>query len=362
MADSIRSAVPTSLADCYRAGVRVIMITGDYAGTAMNIAKQIGLKNYKEFITGQKLDEMSDKELREKIKTINIFARVVPEQKLRLIKALKANGELVAMTGDGVNDAPALKQADIGIAMGEKGTDVARESADIVLLDDDFSSIVKGIKMGRTIFFNLAKAMAYILSIHIPIAAMSLIPVLFKWPLMLLPIHIVFMELVVDPACSLVFETAPSEKKIMDQPPRKLNQPLFSRQTIIFSAKQGTAALSIVLAVFLFSLMRGWTAEEVRALTFAALVLVNMGLIFINYSWSKTIAKSFRSYNLKFWSIQAMTLGFLLAALYIPHLRQVFKFSLLHPNDLTILFLITVLFVLILDRFKLTKLRAVLAK
>lgn len=359
MADSIRSAVKNSLADCYRAGIRVIMITGDYAGTACNIAKQIGLKNHEQFITGQKLDVMSDEELREEIKTVNIFARVVPEQKLRLINALKANGELVAMTGDGVNDAPALKQADIGIAMGKKGTDVARESSDIVLLDDDFSSIVKGIKMGRTIFNNLAKAMAYILSIHIPIAAMSLIPVLFKWPLMLLPIHIVFMELVVDPACSLVFETAPAEKKTMDQPPRKLSQPLFSRQTIIFSAKQGVASLVVVLSVFLVGIFSGWAEEEVRAMTFATLVFANMGLIFINYSWSKTIIKSFQEYNLKFWSIQAMTLMFLLAALYIPSLRQVFRFSLLHINDLLVIFSITALFMLVLDRFKLARLKTV---
>src|SRR6185369_14922157 len=209
LADPVRPAVPAAIRECYTAGMRVVMITGDYPGTAQNIARQIGLEPAGEVITGPELDRMSDAELQRRIDSVNIFARVVPEQKLRLVNALKANGEVVAMTGDGVNDAPALKAAHIGIAMGERGTDVAREAASLVLLDDDFSSIVEAVRQGRRIFDNLKKGMAYILAIHVPIAGMTLIPVLMEWPLVLLPVHIAFLHLIIDPACSIVFEAEP---------------------------------------------------------------------------------------------------------------------------------------------------------
>jgi Ca2+-transporting ATPase len=210
--DPVRPSVPAAIGECYEAGIRVIMITGDYPATAGNIAQQIGLKPLDLFITGAELDAMSDDELKERIKTVCIFARVVPEQKLRLVKALKEIGEVVAMTGDGVNDAPALKSAHIGIAMGGRGTDVAREASSLVLVDDDFSSIVSAVRMGRRIFDNIKKAMAYIFAIHVPIAGLSLVPVAFGWPLILYPVHIVFLELIIDPACSVAFEAEPEEK------------------------------------------------------------------------------------------------------------------------------------------------------
>lgn len=357
LADTIRPTVKKAVADCYSAGIRVIMITGDYAGTAKHIAKEIGLANSDEVITGPKLDTMEDTELNEKIKTVNIFARVVPEQKLRIIKALKANNQIAAMTGDGVNDAPALKASDIGIAMGDKGTDVARESADLVLLDDNFSSIVQAVKIGRTVFHNLKKAMAYIVAIHVPIAGMSLIPVIFNWPLVMLPIHIVFMELVVDPACSLVFEMAPAEKTVMNQPPRKLSVPLFSKQTILFSLRQGLIVLAGVFGSFMFARYQGYSEETVRAITFSTLVFVNMGLLFINYSWSKTLFNTIRFYNKTFWLIQLMTLTFLLAALYIPYLQHLFKFSLLGPSSLAISFVFALTAVVILDVLKIMRLK-----
>ncbi|HSD82740.1 MAG TPA: HAD-IC family P-type ATPase, partial [Anaerolineae bacterium] len=209
LADPIRPAVPMAIQNCYRAGVRVIMITGDYPGTAQNIAQQIGLTPHDQVITGPELDQMDEVELRRRIAHTNLFARVVPEQKLRIVEALKADGEVVAMTGDGINDAPALKAAHIGVAMGERGTDVARESGALVLLDDDFSSIVSAVRLGRRIFDNIKKAIGYIFAIHVPIAGMSLIPVLFKWPLMLMPVHILFLELIIDPACSTIFEAEP---------------------------------------------------------------------------------------------------------------------------------------------------------
>jgi len=230
--DPIRPSVPAAVSECYTAGIRVIMITGDFPGTAMNIARQIGLKNLDGIITGPELAQMSMMELQEKIKVINIFARVMPEQKLAIVNALKANGEVVAMTGDGVNDAPALKSAHIGIAMGEQGTDVARESSAIVLLNDDFSSIVAAIRLGRRIFDNLKKAITYIFSVHVPIAGLALFPILFNLPLILLPAHIAFLELIIDPACSVVFEAEKEEKNIMQRPPRNLKEKFFGKKNL----------------------------------------------------------------------------------------------------------------------------------
>jgi Ca2+-transporting ATPase len=220
LADPIRPSVPAAVRECYNAGIRVIMITGDYPVTAQNIASQIGFRDSDTVTTSVELDTLDENQLRERVRTCSIFARVIPEQKLRLVKSLKANGEVVAMTGDGVNDAPALKAADIGIAMGGRGTDVAREAAGLVLLDDDFSSIVNAVRMGRRIYDNLKKATAFILAVHVPIAGATMIPVLLRWPLILMPLHILFFELVMDPACSIAFEAEPEETEIMHRPPR----------------------------------------------------------------------------------------------------------------------------------------------
>jgi Ca2+-transporting ATPase len=220
LADPVRPTAADAIAECYTAGIRVVMITGDYPVTAQSIARQIGLANPGEVVTGSELDGMTDAELKQRVARVNLFARVIPEQKLRLVIALKSNGEIVAMSGDGVNDAPALKAAHIGVAMGGRGTDVAREASSLVLLDDDFSSIVHAVKLGRRIFDNLKKAMAYIFAIHVPIAGLSLIPALFGWPLLLMPVHIVFLELIIDPACSTAFEAEPEEADVMRRPPR----------------------------------------------------------------------------------------------------------------------------------------------
>jgi P-type Ca2+ transporter type 2C len=223
LADPVRTTVPSAIAECYGAGIKIIMITGDYPETAKNIAKQIGLKNPGETITGEEFDMMSDDELLNRLKTVTVFSRMVPTQKLRIVEALKENGEIVAMTGDGVNDAPALKSAHIGIAMGKRGTDVSREASDIVLLNDSFASLISGIKAGRTIFDNLRKAVAYILSIHIPIAGLALLPIMLEWPLVLYPVHVVFLEFIIDPACSVLFEAEPAEKNVMKRPPANQN-------------------------------------------------------------------------------------------------------------------------------------------
>ena len=228
--------------ECQTAGIRVIMITGDYPGTAMSIARQIGLESADVAITGPEVAAMDDQTLRDRVTRASVFARAVPEQKLQLVNALKANGEIVAMTGDGVNDSPALKAAHIGIAMGERGTDVAREAADLVLLDDDFSSIVQAVRLGRRIFDNLKKAMAYIFAIHVPIAGLSLCAVLFRWPFILEPVHVAFLELIIDPACSIVFEAEEEEADIMQRPPRSSTEHLFNRQMVTMSLLQGLAS------------------------------------------------------------------------------------------------------------------------
>jgi len=336
LTDPVRPTVADAIKECYNAGIRVVMITGDYPGTAQHIARQIGLKRMEECITGPELDKMDDAELQRRIQTVNIFARVVPEQKLRLVNALKANGEIVAMTGDGVNDAPALKAAHIGIAMGGRGTDVARESAALVLLDDDFSSIVKAVRRGRTIFDNLKKAMAYIFAIHVPIAGMSLIPVLFKWPLVFWPVHIVFLELIIDPACSIVFEAEREEGNVMNRPPRNSKERLFGRRTISLSLLQGLSVLFIVVVVFSIALYRGHGDQEARALTFTTLIVANLGLIFTNRSWSHSILSMWRSSNAALWWVSGGALLFLGAVLYVPFLRDLFHFGSLHLVDLAI--------------------------
>ena len=354
LADPVRPAVSDAIKECYTAGIRVIMITGDYPGTARNIAEQIGLASISEVITGPELDRMDDAELQKRIKSVNIFARVVPEQKLRIVNALKATGEIVAMTGDGVNDAPALKSAHIGIAMGGRGTDVAREAASLVLLDDDFSSIVGAVRIGRRIFDNLKKAMAYIFAIHVPIIGLSLLPVVLGWPLILLPVHIVFLELIIDPACSIIFEAENEEKDIMQRRPRDPMEPLFGLKSIGLSIMQGISVLVIVISVFAIALYRGQGEADARTLTITTLIIANLGLIFANRSWSRTILSTLLSPNPALWWISGGTLVFLSLILYVPFLQQLFHFSKLHFSDLLICFsagLISILWFELLKMF-----------
>ncbi len=327
LADPIRPSVPSAIAECYEAGIRVVMITGDYPVTARNIASQIGLKDPDHVITGDELNAMSDSDLRAHIGSANVFARVVPEQKLRLVQALQANGEVVAMTGDGVNDAPALKASDIGIAMGGRGTDVAREAAGLVLLDDDFSSIVAAVRMGRRIFDNLRKAMAYIFAIHVPIAGLSLIPVALGWPLILLPIHIVFMELIIDPACSTVFEAEPGEANVMKRPPRDPKESIFSRRAVVISLLQGMSILIVSLGVFVVGRAIGHGEEGARTMAFTTLIVANLALILTNVSWTRSIIAILRSPNRAMWYVVGGAAVFLVLVLNMPFLSRLFKFE-----------------------------------
>ncbi|WP_009632076.1 cation-translocating P-type ATPase [Synechocystis sp. PCC 7509] len=336
LSDPVRPTVAAAIQECYTAGIRVVMITGDYPETAQSIARQVGLLQMGAILTGAELDQMGDTELQQRIQSTNIFARAVPEQKLRIVNALKAKGEVVAMTGDGVNDAPALKAAQIGIAMGQRGTDVARESAALVLLDDDFSSIVQAVKLGRRIFDNLRKAMSYLIAIHIPIAGMSLISVLFKLPLVLLPIHVAFLHLIIDPACSIVLEAEPAEANVMKRPPRNSQEPLFGKKTLGLAILQGGGILVIILTIFAIAIYRQQSEFDARALTFTTLILANLGLILSEGSTSRLSLKILKSPNPALWWVLGGGLFFLILVLYIPFLRQLFSFSFLHSIDLVI--------------------------
>jgi len=342
--DPIREDVPDAVAQARAAGMRVVMITGDYPGTARSIARDAGLDADTCIITGPELDAMDDEALASRIDEVDVFARVVPEQKLRIVRALKTRGEVVAMTGDGVNDAPALKAADIGIAMGQRGTDVAREAAALVLTDDAFSSIVRAVRVGRRIFDNLKKAMAYILAVHVPIAGMSLLPVfvpkLFgvEMPLVMMPVHIAFLELIIDPACSIVFEAESEEADIMERPPRGVDEPLFSRRMIGVSLAQGFAVLIAVLGVYLWSALTYGPqgADTVRALTFATLVTGNLALIFVNRSWTHSVIGGLKYKNAALWYVTAGTLAAIALLFAFPATLGLFQFALPPLGDFAI--------------------------
>lgn len=353
--DPVRPNVLQSVKECYSAGIRIIMITGDYPGTAQHVAKSIGLANPEKYITGPELSGMSVSELREKIRDTNIFARVVPEQKLAIVNALKANGEVVTMTGDGVNDAPALKAAHIGVAMGENGTDVARESADFVLLNDDFSSIVSAVRLGRRIYDNLQKAIAFIFSVHVPIAGLALFPVLFHLPIILFPAHIAFLELIIDPSCTVVFESENEEFDIMDRPPRKLTDPLFSIKKLLLSLLQGFSSLFVVIAVFVITLKRGAGEVDARTLAYVAIVISNLLLIIVNLSRRDSLFRILRKGNKALFGVLGATGICLFLILSLPFLRSFFHFSELSLTDIAICIALSCFGLLWYEIFKLAR-------
>jgi Ca2+-transporting ATPase len=276
----------------------------------------------------------------------------MPEQKLRIVSALKANGEVVAMTGDGVNDAPSLKAAHIGIAMGGRGTDVAREASSIVLLDDDFGSIVESVRLGRRIYDNLRKAMGFIFAVHVPIAGLALLPLLFGLPIILGPVHIAFLEMVIDPVCSLVFEAETEEEDVMRRPPRAPDESLFSGHLIGWSLLQGTLALGLVAAIFITALQRGMPETEVRALVFFSLVLTILSLIFVNRSFSASLVTALRRPNVTLaWVL--IVVAFLLAlTLLWPVARELLRFGPLHSDDLLVTFSAGAFVLIVLETLK----------
>ena len=331
--DPIRPSVPQAIKECYGAGIRVCMITGDYPGTAQHVARSVGLRNADEYLTGEDLRCLSHEELHKRLETVNVFARVVPEQKMLIINAFKEKDIVIAMTGDGVNDAPALKSANVGIAMSERGTDVAREAADLVLLNDDFASIVTAVRMGRTVFDNIKKAIGYIFAVHIPIAGMSFFPVALGMPVVFYPAHIAFLELVIDPACSVAFEAEPEDEKVMNRPPRKLGEPLFGRKEILRSLMQGLGVLAAVFLVFLFAIQSGRSEGQTRALAFLTIVIANLSLIVVNLSSGNPL-KVFTNGNKAFRFIFLATLITLTLVLCVPALRSVFHFDPIAASDI----------------------------
>lgn len=331
LADPIRPAVPAAIMECRQAGIRVVMITGDYPATAQAIAREAGLP-CEQVVSGAQLEQLDDAALQVLVRQAHVFARIQPEQKLRLVNAFKAAGEVVAMTGDGVNDAPALKAAHIGISMGERGTDVAREASSLVLLDDDFTSIVHTIHLGRRIYDNLRKALAYVVAVHLPIAGMTLLPLLFGTPLAFAPVHIVFLELIINPTCAIVFETEEAEPGIMRRAPRGLGEQLLGMRNVTLAVLQGCGLLAAVAAVFFGALKFGLPEREARALAFTCLVIGNLGLIVSSRSIRRNVFALLRIPNRAQWWIAGGTGMALLLVLEVPVLRQAFHFSQVHAN------------------------------
>jgi P-type Ca2+ transporter type 2C len=339
LADPLRAEIPEAVRQAYAAGIRVVMITGDYPATAAAIARQAGLRRVAPteapaahaleedwLLTGDALAAMTDDALQQRMRTVSICARIAPAQKLRIVQALKANGSVVAMTGDGVNDAPALKAAHVGVAMGGRGTDVAREAASVVLLDDNFASIVGAVRLGRRIFANLRNSMSYILAVHVPIAGMALLPVLLGWPTVLFPLHIAFLELVIDPACSMVFENEPADADAMQRPPRDVTMPLFGGMTLVLALVQGLGALAVVLSATVWG-AGNLTEGAARAFSFATLVCTNLALIFSNRSRTGALWASLWVPNRTLWLVVVAALGLMLLALYVPWMSGLFKFE-----------------------------------
>ncbi len=340
-ADPLRSSVPDAVQACHRAGIRVVMITGDYPLTARTIAAQAGIE-VSEVRTGNELASWDDERLQREIGQINVFARVAPREKLRLVEALKRAGEVVAMTGDGVNDAPALKAAHIGIAMGERGTQVAREAAALILLDDAFESIVVAIAQGRRIYANIVKASRFILAVHIPIAGLSMLPVLMgDWPLILLPVHIVFLEFIIDPACALIFEAEREEKSGMQRPPRPLGERLFSRHMVWMGVSQGLSLWVACSLVFGFYWPRVG-AESARTLGFVALVAGVLTMILINRSESDSVWRKLREWNLALVAVAGAAVVFLTVAVTLAPVRDLFSFGPVSAGALAVVVLTAV--------------------
>lgn len=351
-ADPLRQGVTAAMSDCRDAGIRVIMITGDYPATARQIARQAGIEDG-EPVTGDELAALPPAALTKRLRGANICARIAPEQKLAIVQALKAEGAIVTMTGDGVNDAPALRAAHVGVAMGKRGTDVAREAAALVLLDDNFTSIVQALRLGRHIFNNMQKAMKYIVAVHVPTAGMALLPVLFGWPILLYPVHIVFLELLIDPTCALAFENEAPEPDLMRRAPRDPRAPLLDIPTLLLGMLQGAAALATVLAAYGWALGAMASPDLARSFAFTVLVLADVALIFANRSRTRTVIGTLRMPNRIVWTVTTAAFATLALALYVPMLAEVFHFSPLAPARLALACMLGASVVLWCDLFKL---------
>jgi Ca2+-transporting ATPase len=324
--DPVRPDVPDAIAECRAAGIRVVMITGDHSATALAIARAAGLAEDGAVLTGQEMSTLSDAQLRDRLAATHVFSRVPPDQKLRIVQAFRARGDVVAMTGDGVNDAPALKAADIGVAMGARGTDVAREAAALVLLTDDFASLVTAVRYGRRVFANLRKAIVFVVAVHLPIVGLSVLPVLLGWPMLLMPVHILFLQLIIDPACSVVFEAEPIEAGTMTQPPRRPQARLFDMAVLVRGLSQGAGLLATLLLTFAMARQNGESDDAARALTFSVMVLSNLGLIFANRHWHRVSLRERSASNSAFRWMAGAAAALLFCILGVPGLGALFSF------------------------------------
>ena len=350
-ADPLRLNVPAAVAECHAAGIRVVMITGDYPTTAKAIGQQAGLDSAN-VINGDAIETMTDEALATALKNTSIFARIRPNQKLRIVKLLKKQGEIVAMTGDGVNDAPAIKAADIGIAMGGRGTDVAREASSIVLLDDDFGSIVKTIQLGRRIYDNLRKTIEYIIAVHIPIAGLAILPLLLGLPLMLIPIHIAFLEMVINPACSIVFEAEAAENNVMQRPPRKPKSALVLRKRVIWAVIQGLLVLIVLASILIGAAYQKLAEADMRTLVFTALVMLNMGLILVNRSFSASLIAAILKPNRSLWILLSSVMTILAIAVFWHPARLLFHFGAFNWHLFTISIIASIFTLIVLETVK----------
>lgn len=350
-ADPLRENVPAAVAECRTAGIRIIMITGDFPSTAQSIASQAGM-DFQIVLTGDDMKGLDDEGLQEAVRVTHIFARISPDQKLRIVQALKANGEVVAMTGDGVNDAPSLKAAHIGVAMGLRGTDVAREASSIVLLDDNFASLVHTIALGRRIYDNLRKALVYIVAVHVPIAGLALLPLIFDQPLILTPLLIALMEMVIDPACSVVLEAEQAEKNVMSRPPRNPSSSLLTSSAILWGVTQGGIALAILGAMWAVSYKAGLSETEIRSLIFVSLIVINFSLILINRSFSSSLLKIFKHKNpILAWGALGILVLFSII-LFVPFAKEVFKLGDIHFHDVLFACLAGIMSMILLEWIK----------
>jgi len=325
--DPLRTSVPTAVAEARQAGIKVMMLTGDYPATAIEIARQAGIDQQASALTGVAMASMDESGLQTAIKTTSVYARILPEQKLRLVQALKASGEVVAMTGDGVNDAPALKAAHIGIAMGKSGTDVARESAGIVMLEEDFGRIVDAIRLGRRIFDNLRKVMLYIVAVHVPIAGLALIPVVLGWPAMMMPAHVVMIEMIIGPMCSFVFEGEKEEDDIMQMPPRPLGETLIGASQLMFGLLQGAILLLVCLLVYRWWLLAGDSEELARTLTFLVLMAGNLTMTRVIARRKSLFKTAIGTHQGVYWLISLLATLVVGICIAVPWLRGIFGFT-----------------------------------
>lgn len=350
--DPVRPNLIEAIKECYQAGIQVKMITGDYPETARTIAGQIGLANYRSVLSGADFLKLNDKALTKKINETNVFARMMPEHKLKIIDALQASGHIVAMTGDGVNDGPALKSADIGVAMGSRGTDVAREASGIVLLDDRFSSLVNGVREGRKIFDNLQRAIVYSVAIHLPIAILSLVPIILSWPLLFFPVHIMFLELIIGPVCSLVFEAEKPASDLMTRPPRNSRASLLNKNNLFIAFFQGVSIAVIIILVYYFSIHLSWENNQIRTAAFSTLIFANIFLILVNRSWSDSLISSLFKKNNFLWPIISLAIVFLFLSVYNPFFNSIFSFQAFNFQDWTWIIALGVLPALMFEIFK----------